>query len=52
MMVRLAAGASVTVMKIVVGITCILQEDQYDDEIIILDFENKFDVILGLPWLK
>ena len=52
MTVRLATGASVTVMKLVVGITYILKEVQYDDDFIILDLDDKFDVILGLPWLR
>ena len=47
MTVRLATGASVTVMKRVVGITYTLKGVQYDDEFIILDLDDKFDVI---PW--
>ena len=49
MTVRLATGASVTVMKRVVGITYTVQ---YDDDFIILDLYEKFEVILGLPWLR
>ena len=49
---RLATGASVTVIKSVVGITYTLQEVQYDDDFIILDLDDKFDVILDLPWLR
>ena len=52
MTVRLATGASVTVMKRVVGTTYTLKEVQYDDDFIILDSEDKFDVIFGLPWLR
>ena len=52
MTVRLATGASVTVMKRVVGITYTLKGVQYDDDFIILDLDEKFDVILGLPWLR
>ena len=52
MTVHLATGASVTVMKRVVGITYTLKEVQYDDDVIILDLDEKFDVILGLPWLR
>ena len=51
-MVRLATGASITVMKRVVGITNTLKEVQYDDDFIILDLDEKFDVILGLQWLR
>ena len=47
--VRLATGASVTVMKRVVRITYTLKGVQYNDEFIILDLDDKFDVILGLP---
>ena len=49
---RLATGASVTVMKRVVGITYTLKGVQYNDDFIILDLDDKFDVILGLPWLR
>ena len=52
MTVRLATGASVTVMKRVVGITYTLKGVQYDDDFIMLDLDDKFDVILGLPWLR
>ena len=52
MTVRLATGASVTVMKRIVGITYTLKEVQYDDDFIILDLDDKFGVILGLPWLR
>ena len=49
MTVRLATGASVTVMKRVVGITYTLEGVQYNDDFIILDLDDKFDVMLGLP---
>ena len=49
---RLATGASVAVMKRVVGITYALKGVQYNDELIILDLDDKFGVILGLPWLR
>ena len=49
---RLASGASVIVMKRVVGITYTLKRVQYNDDFIILDLDDKFDVILGLPWLR
>ena len=52
MTVRLATGASVTVIKRVVGISYTLKEVQYDDDFIVLDLDDKFDVILGLPWLR
>ena len=52
MTMRLATGASVTVMKRLVGITYTLKGVQYDDDFIILDLNDKFDVILGLPSLR
>ena len=52
MTVRLAIGASVTVMKRVVGILYTLTEVQYDDEFIVLDLGDKFDIILDLPCLR
>ena len=52
MTVRLATGTSVIVMKRVVGITYTLKEVQYDDDFIILDLDDKIDVIRGLLWLR
>jgi hypothetical protein len=52
MTVRLATGASVKVMKRVVGLHYTLEGEEYDDEFIVLDLDDKFDVILGLPWLR
>ena len=52
MTVRLTTGASVIVMKCVVGISHTLKEVRYDDDFIVLDLDDKFDVILGLPWLR
>ena len=46
MTVRLATGASVTVMKHVVNITYTLKEVKYDDYFIILDLDDEFDN----PW--
>ena len=39
-------------MKRVVGICYTLKEVQYHDDFIVLDLDDKFDVILGLPWLR
>ena len=50
--IRLTTGASVTVMKRVLGISYTLKEVLYDDDFIVLDLDDKFDVILGLPWLR
>ena len=39
-------------MKRVVKIHYTLKGKQYDDDFIVLDLDDKFDVILGLPWLR
>ena len=52
MTVRLAIGASVAVKKRVVGILDTLEGKKYDDDFIVLELDDKFDVILGLPWLR
>ena len=52
MTVRLATGASVTVRKRVVGIQYTMEDKQYDDDFIVLDLDEKCDVILGIPWLR
>ena len=52
MTVRLTTGASITVMKRVVKFHYTLKDLQYADEFIVLDLDDKFDVILGLPWLR
>lgn len=49
MAVRLATGAYVTVTKRIVGIHYTLEGKQYEDDFIVLDLDDKFDVILGLP---
>ena len=49
---RLATGASVTVNKRVVGIHYTIEGKEYDDDFIVLELDDKFDVILGLPWLR
>ncbi|TMW57438.1 hypothetical protein Poli38472_003363 [Pythium oligandrum] len=52
MTVRLTTGASVTLMKRVVSLHYTLEGKEYDDDFIVLDLDDKFDVILGLPWLR
>ena len=51
MTVRLATGASITVMKRVVKFHYTLKYLQCDNDFIVLDLDDKFDVSLGLPWL-
>ena len=52
MAVFLATGASITVAKRVVGIHYTSEGEQYDDDFIVLDLDDQFDIILGLPWLR
>uniref|UniRef100_A0AAV1V4A7 Uncharacterized protein n=1 Tax=Peronospora matthiolae TaxID=2874970 RepID=A0AAV1V4A7_9STRA len=52
MTVCLATDASVTVNKRVVGFHYTLEGKQYDDDFIVPNLDDKFDVILGLPWLR
>ena len=52
LMVRLATGASIAVIQSVVGVQYKLENLQYNDNFIVLDLDDKFDVILGLPWLR
>jgi hypothetical protein len=52
MTVRLATGATVHMKKRVVGIHYTFEGRQLDDDFIVLDLDDKFDVILGMPWLR
>ena len=52
MTVSRTTGASIAVMKRVVGFHYTLEDLQYNDNFIVLDLDDKFDVILGLPWLR
>ena len=49
---RLALGASIAVMKRVVGFHYTLEDLHYNDDLIVLDLDDKFDIISGLPWLR
>ena len=49
MTVRLATSASINVKKRGVGTHYTLEDEQYDDDFIILNLDDKFDVILRLP---
>ena len=48
--VRLAKGASIAVIKRVVGFHYALEDLKYNDDFIVLDLDDKLDIILGLPW--
>ena len=52
MTVSLPTCASITVQKCVVGIHYTLEGEQYDDDIIVLDLNDNFDVILEIPKLR
>ena len=47
--VRLETGASIAGMKRVVEFHYTLEDLQYNDDLIVLDLDDKFDVILGYP---
>ena len=49
---RLKTGASIAVVKRVVEFHYTLEGLQNNDAFIVLDLDDKFDVILGLPWLR
>jgi RNase H-like domain found in reverse transcriptase/Reverse transcriptase (RNA-dependent DNA polymerase)/Integrase zinc binding domain/Retroviral aspartyl protease/Chromo (CHRromatin Organisation MOdifier) domain len=49
--VRLATGATVNVKKRVVKLDYTYQGVNLHDDFIVLDLDDKFDVILGMPWL-
>ena len=46
---RLATGESIKLMKHVVGLHYTLEDLQYDEDLIVLDLDDKFNVILGIP---
>ncbi|RKH75572.1 hypothetical protein D7Y13_44660, partial [Corallococcus praedator] len=50
--VRLATGATVTIPKRVVRTRFELDELSFEDEYIAHDLDDKFDVILGIPWMS
>uniref|UniRef100_M4BYH8 RxLR effector candidate protein n=1 Tax=Hyaloperonospora arabidopsidis (strain Emoy2) TaxID=559515 RepID=M4BYH8_HYAAE len=52
MTVRLATGALITLMKRVLGLHYTLEDSQNDDDFIVMNLEDKFEVILGLPWFR
>lgn len=51
MTLRLASDTSVTGKIRVVGDHYTLNDAQYDDNFIVMDIDEKVDVILGLPWI-
>ncbi|KAF1327429.1 reverse transcriptase, partial [Globisporangium splendens] len=52
MIVRLANGSAVKMPKRVVRLAMECEDFRGEDEFILLDLDNKFDIILGMLWLK
>ncbi|GMF64180.1 unnamed protein product [Phytophthora fragariaefolia] len=49
--VRLATGVIVRSEKCVVRVHFSYREKKFVDELIVLDLDDKFDMVLGIPWL-
>ncbi|KAE8887351.1 hypothetical protein PF003_g28681 [Phytophthora fragariae] len=49
--VRLATGVVVRTEKRVVRVRFSYREKKFVDELIVLDLDDKFDMVLGMPWL-
>ncbi|KAF1335924.1 reverse transcriptase, partial [Globisporangium splendens] len=52
MIVRLANGSAVKMPKRVVRLAIKCEDFRGEDEFVLLDLDDKFDIILGMPWLK
>ncbi|KAF1315129.1 putative retroelement, partial [Globisporangium splendens] len=52
MIIRLANGSTVKMPKCVVRLAIKCEDFRGEDEFILLDLDDKFDIILGMPWLK
>ncbi|KAF1327939.1 Gag protein, partial [Globisporangium splendens] len=52
MIVRLANGSTVKMPKRVVRLAIKCEDFRGEGEFILLDLDDKFDLILGMPWLK
>ncbi|KAF1316972.1 reverse transcriptase, partial [Globisporangium splendens] len=52
MIVRLANGSKVTMPKRVLRMAIGCDDFRGEDEFILLDLDDKFDLILGMPWLR
>ncbi|KAE9339754.1 hypothetical protein PR003_g10857 [Phytophthora rubi] len=50
--VRLATGVVVRTEKRVVRVRFSYREKKFVDELIVFDLDDKFDVVLGMPWLE
>ncbi|KAL4178167.1 hypothetical protein KRP22_003089 [Phytophthora ramorum] len=49
--VRLATGVVVRTEKRIVRVRFSYQEKEFVDELIVLELDDKFDMVLGMPWL-
>ncbi|GMF40111.1 unnamed protein product [Phytophthora fragariaefolia] len=49
--VRLATGVVVKTEKRVVRVRFSYEEKKFVDELVVLDLDDKFDMVLGMPWL-
>uniref|UniRef100_H3GE28 Retrotransposon gag domain-containing protein n=1 Tax=Phytophthora ramorum TaxID=164328 RepID=H3GE28_PHYRM len=49
--VRLATGVVVRTEKRIVRVRFSYQEKEFVDELIVLELDDKFDMVLGIPWL-
>ncbi|KAF1317051.1 reverse transcriptase, partial [Globisporangium splendens] len=52
MIVRSANGSTVKMLKRVVRLAIKCEDFRGEDEFILLDLDDKSDIILGMPWLK
>ncbi|KAF1313131.1 putative retroelement, partial [Globisporangium splendens] len=52
MVIRLANGSTVKMPKRVVRLAIKCEDFRGEDEFILLDLDDKFDIILGMQWLK
>ncbi|KAF1315583.1 reverse transcriptase, partial [Globisporangium splendens] len=52
MIVRSANGSTVKMLKRVVRLAIKCEDFRGEDEFILLDLDDKFDITLGMPWLK
>ncbi|KAF1319053.1 reverse transcriptase, partial [Globisporangium splendens] len=52
MVIRLANGSTVKMPKRTVRLAMTFEDFRGEDEFILLDLDAKFDLILGMPWLK
>ncbi|KAG2787405.1 hypothetical protein PC129_g11647 [Phytophthora cactorum] len=49
--VRLATGATVRTEKLVVRVRFSYKHRVFAENLIVLDLDDKFDLVLGMPWL-